>query len=144
MLKCIICLLSISGLLEYYKILLNDEIHIAKVYFFVLLAHGGNENMVALVSLYSMPHRELLRLSSNTLYSCEYKGDNALHFIDVKTIQAVVAMVPHTSVIGHQEPSERFFLVEKPRFDVAVMNGFEDKLEGKPEGAVLSNNNTTT
>ena len=98
---------------------------------------------MALVSLYSMPHRELLRLSSNTLYSCEHNGDNALRFIDVKTIQAVVAMVPHTPAIGHQEPSERFFLVEKPGFDVAVMAGFEDELEGEPEDAVSSNDNTT-
>ena len=90
-----------------------------------------------------MPHRELLYISSNTLYSCEYKGDDALCFISAKTIQVVVAMVPHTPAISHQEPSERFFLVEKPGFDVAVMTGFEDELEGKPEGAVSSNDNMT-
>jgi hypothetical protein len=90
-----------------------------------------------------MPHRGLLRLSSNTLYSCEHKGDSALRFIDAKIIQAVVAMVPHTPAIGHQEPSERFFLVEKPGFDVAVMAGFEDELEGEPEDVVSSNDNTT-
>ncbi len=90
-----------------------------------------------------MPHRELLRISSNTLYSCEYKGDNALRFIDAKIIQAVVAMVPHMPAIGHQVPSERFFLVEKPRFDVAVMTGVEDELEGEPEDAVASDDNTT-
>jgi len=33
--------------------------------------------------------------------------------------------------------------VEKPRFDVTVMASFEDELEGEPEDAVLSNNNTT-
>ena len=88
-----------------------------------------------------MPNRELLCISSNTLYSCEYKGDNALYFIDVKTIQAVVAMVPHMPTIGQQEPSKRFFLIEKPRFDVAVMTGFEDELE--PEGEVSGNINTT-
>ena len=91
-----------------------------------------------------MLHRDLLKISSNTLYLCEYKGDNALRFISTKTIQVVVAMVPHTPAIGHQEPLERFFLVEKPRFDVAVMTGFEDKLEGKLEGAASSNNNNTT
>jgi hypothetical protein len=90
-----------------------------------------------------MPHRELLLLSSNTLYSCKHKGDSALLFIDAKTIQAVVAMVPHTPAIGHQEPSEQFFLVEKPGFDVAVMAGFEDELKGKPEDVVSSNNDTT-
>jgi hypothetical protein len=90
-----------------------------------------------------MPHRELLHISSNTLYSCEYKGDNALRFISAKTIQAVVAMVPHTPAIGDQEPLERFFLVEKPGFDVAVMTGVEDELEGEPEDAASSRDNTT-
>ena len=90
-----------------------------------------------------MPYRELLRLSSSTLYSCEYKGDNALRFIDVKMIQAVMAMVPHMPTIDHQEPLERFFLIEKPRFDVAVLAGIKDKLKGKLEGAVSSNDNTT-
>ncbi len=90
-----------------------------------------------------MPHRELLHLSSNTLYSCEHNGNNDLCFIDVKTIQVVMAMVPHTPAIGHQEPSERFFLVEKPEFDVSMMAGFEDELEGEPEDAVSSNDNTT-
>ncbi len=63
--------------------------------------------------------------------------------MDIKMIQVVMAMVPHTPAIGHQEPSERFFLVEKPRFNIAVMAGFEDKLEGEPKDAVLSNNNMT-
>lgn len=54
-----------------------------------------------------------------------------------------MAMVPHTPAIDDQEPFEWFFLVEKLKFDIAVMTGFKDELEGEPEGAVLSNNNTT-
>ena len=50
-------------------------------------------------------------------------------------------MIPHTPAIGHQEPSGRFFLVEKLGFDVAVMTGFEDELEGEPESAASSNDN---
>ena len=59
----------------------------------------------------------------NTLWSCEYQDDNALKFIDVKTIQAVVAMIPHRPAIEGRPPSQRFFLVEKPGLDVAVMAG---------------------
>ncbi|KAI0292314.1 hypothetical protein BC826DRAFT_885613, partial [Russula brevipes] len=77
---------------------------------------------LALVSLYSRPDTTLLSHSMNTLWSCSSQGDSALKFIDVKTIQAVVAMIPHTHsnpVIGGEQSDERFFLVEKPGFDVA-------------------------
>lgn len=32
-------------------------------------------------------------------------------------------MIPHSPVIGGQEAHERFFMVEKPGFDVALMAG---------------------
>lgn len=88
-----------------------------------------------------MPNTELLRVSSNTLCSCEYKGDDSLHFIDAKTIQAVVAMVPHTTAIG---PGERYFLVEKPGFDVALMAGIEEELLEESRASLTSHNNTDT
>jgi hypothetical protein len=59
----------------------------------------------------------------NTLWSCEYQDDLALKFIDVKTIQAVVMMIPHRPVIEGCPPSQHFFLVEKPGLDVVVMAG---------------------
>ena len=55
----------------------------------------------------------------------------ALRFIDVKTIQAVVSMVPHTPVIQGLPAEGRFFLVEKPGLDVAVMTGAEEDLPGE-------------
>jgi hypothetical protein len=82
-------------------------------------------------------------MSSNTLYSCEYNGDNVLRFIDAKAIQVVVAMVPHTPAIGQQELLEQFFLVEKPRFDVTVITSVKEELKGEPEGTVSNNGNTT-
>jgi hypothetical protein len=85
---------------------------------------------VALVSLFSKPDPALLRLSVNTLWSCEYQGDSALKFVDVKCIQAVIAMVPHAPVIDGREACERFFLVEKPGLDVAVMAGAEEDVGG--------------
>ena len=78
---------------------------------------------LALVSIYSSPDPELLRVSHNTLWSCEYQGDSALKFIDVRTIKSVVAMIPHSPAIRGQEARDRFFLVEKPGFDVAVIAG---------------------
>ena len=39
-------------------------------------------------------------------------------------------MVPHTPAINGQDAHERFFLVEKPGLDVAVMAGAEESLTG--------------
>jgi hypothetical protein len=86
---------------------------------------------LALVSLYSEPHEDLLRLSYGTLWSCEYNGDRALRFINVEAIKSVVAMVPHSPVIEGQDVHDRFFLVEKPGFDVAVMAGDEENIPGE-------------
>lgn len=72
----------------------------------------------------------------NTLWSCKYLGDNALKFIDVKAIESVVAMIPHRPSIEGQPLEDRFFLVEKPGFDVAIMSGVEEDLPGDDnEGA---------
>jgi hypothetical protein len=110
---------------------MNGELRIAEVRFFTVISDGIDEVLVTLVSLFSTPDPTLLHLSVNMLWSCAYQGDSALEFVNVNCIQAVVAMVPHTLVIDGQEMSERFFLVKKPGFDVAVMTGL---VEGSDEG----------
>jgi len=102
---------------------MKNETRIAEVRFFAVLKHLDTEVPVALVSLFSKPDPDLLRISVNALWSCEYQGDSALEFIDIKCIQAVVAMVPHAPAIDGRQTQERFFLVEKPGLDVAVMAG---------------------
>jgi len=88
---------------------------------------------LALISLYSKPDNYLLSISANTLWSSEYQGNGALKFIDVKTIQSVVTMIPHKPEILGLPPSERFFLVEKPGLDVTMMGGIEDDMPGDEE-----------
>ena len=102
---------------------MKNETCIAEVRFFAVLKHLGTEVPVALVSLFSKPDPDLLQISVNTLWSCEYQGDSALEFVDIKCIQAVVAMIPHAPAIDGRQTQERFFLVEKPGLDVAVMAG---------------------
>jgi hypothetical protein len=72
----------------------------------------------------------------NTLWSCENQGDLALNFIDVKTIQSVVAMIPHRPAMSalQTDHPERFFLVEKPGLDVAMLAGIEDEFIGDEGG----------
>jgi hypothetical protein len=40
-------------------------------------------------------------------------------------------MIPHTPVIDGQEAHNRFFLVEKPGLDVAVITGAEEECTGE-------------
>ena len=56
-----------------------------------------------------------------------------LRFIDVKTIQSVVAMIPYTLAIEGRS-SEHFFLEEKPGFDVAIMAGVEEDIPDNKGG----------
>jgi hypothetical protein len=59
-----------------------------------------------------------------------------LKFIDVKTIKSVVAMIPHSPVIRGQEARNRFFLVERLGFDVALIAGAEEDLLGDGDTAL--------
>jgi hypothetical protein len=119
-----------------HQIILDDKERLAEVYFFIHLRHDGDELGLALVSLYSTPDVDLLRISHDTLWSCEYHGDSALKFIDVKTIKSVVAMIPHSPVIRGEEARDRFFLVEKPGFDVALIAGTEEDILGDVDTAL--------
>ena len=88
---------------------------------------------LTLVSLFSKPDAHLKSLLVNMLWSCEYQGNNALKFIDVKTIQAVIAIIPHKPKIPGRPPSECSFLVEKPGLNVTTIAGVEEGMEGDEE-----------
>ena len=77
---------------------MDNEICVAEVWFFAV-RRSDSEVPVVLISLFSKPDLDLLQISVNTLWSCEYQGDLALEFIDIKYIQAVVTMVPHAPAI---------------------------------------------
>ena len=109
---------------------MDGEIRLGEVQFFILWTHEGHETPLALVSLYSTPEPRLLKASHNTLWSCEDQGDSALRFIEAKTMKSVVAMIPHTPMIEGQQLGERFFLVEKPGLDVAVIGGMVEAMHG--------------
>ena len=123
---------------------MNGEIRIGEVYLFILFHVQEQEFSLALVLLYSRPCPTLLKVSVNTLWSCEYQGDSELIFIDVKSIRSVVAMIPHAPLVDGRQAGERFFLVEKPGFDVAVMAGMEEGISEEGTGTVNRNNVAST
>jgi hypothetical protein len=81
------------------------------------------------ISDWSAYHVALWRRSNFTVWSSKYQGQTALRVIEIKDIDSVVAMVPHTVL---QDP--RHFLVENPGRSVMAATGHQDNLfEGNPE-----------
>lgn len=82
---------------------------------------GDDLRAFALISLYSPPDEDLLRLSCNALVVCGYLGDDALMVVNVGSILSVIAMVPFPGGDGN-----RFFLIEKIGLDVIGVDNLED------------------
>ena len=72
---------------------------------------------VAVVQMYSMPHKELLKLSSQTLVSCTLLDD--ILTIDVKNIVTVIAMIPHEPTLPSGVAERRFFMMERPGLEIS-------------------------
>ncbi|KAG6839509.1 hypothetical protein C0991_001958 [Blastosporella zonata] len=85
--------------------------------------HSGELRTLAIIALYSRPNTDLLRDSSNTLWTCKKTGDKRLVVVDVKSIEAVVCMAPHSVEMLGAGWEEWVFVVEKPGLEVANLGG---------------------
>jgi hypothetical protein len=56
---------------------------------------GAEEYPVAMIQLYSDPDARTLEVSYETLVVCKYMGVHRMCVIDVKSICALVAMIPY-------------------------------------------------
>jgi hypothetical protein len=102
---------------------------IAEVEYFFCLQFGDTVHSLAVISVFSPPDNNLLRLSNNTAYICHHGGIDALTVVDVKLICGVVSMVPDYEVTTKGEiviPEARFSMLEPPFLKVASFNGTED------------------
>jgi hypothetical protein len=102
----------------------NSVVEIAEVLFYFIITINNQDLTLACVSCYSQPHEDLLKESRSTLFSCTRQG--IVKVIDVKSISAVVAMVPHQPFPASGE--ERFFLVEKPGLDCTTIGGNDEEI----------------
>lgn len=100
----------------------NSVVEIAEVLFYFIITIINHDLTLACVSCYSQPHPDLLKVSQGTLFSCTRQG--IVKVIDVKSISAVVAMVPHQPFPGEG----RFFLVEKPGLDSTTIGGMDEEM----------------
>ncbi|RDB26701.1 hypothetical protein Hypma_005263 [Hypsizygus marmoreus] len=106
------------------KIRHNQRLEFGEVqYYFRFDITSEVTRTLAMISLYSRPDLDLLRKSSNTLWSCRHQGVAGLVVVEARSIEAVVAMAPHSVTILGEEWAGRVFVVEKPGLDVAEMGG---------------------
>ena len=79
-----------------------------------------------MVSLFSPPDLDILKISHQAAYICLHGGIGALTVVDVKTIRAVVSMVPDYRVTAEGDiviPENTFSLVEVPFLRLASLCG---------------------
>ncbi|KAG1887411.1 uncharacterized protein F5891DRAFT_967324 [Suillus fuscotomentosus] len=107
-----------------FKFRRNNVDEFAEVLYFTQLAVQAIPKLtwanVAMVSVYSRPDQQLLDLSHGTVWSCTHDGDKNLQLIDVQTITAVVAMIPHCPTLPSGIMEDRYFMVEKTGLDVTL------------------------
>ncbi|KAF8985577.1 hypothetical protein BDQ17DRAFT_1194575, partial [Cyathus striatus] len=90
----------------------------AEVQYYFILTYEATHEAVAMVSLFSTPDRQLLHESSGTILSCMLLGETNLRVIDVKTINSIVAAIPHPRNDHHPELEGNVFILEKPGLDL--------------------------
>nr|VWP00054.1 Zn(2)-C6 fungal-type domain-containing protein [Ganoderma boninense] len=98
-------------------------------YFFRMHLHDHAETL-AMVSVFSAPDPAILEYSRSTLLACTYRGEASRMVVFAKQIVSVIAMVPLPLTPAEEcDPraselyGQRFFVVEKPGLDVALMAG---------------------
>ena len=99
---------------------------------------------MAMASIYLAPNHFLREASYDTILSCTYLGNTSLRIVDIKSIESVIAMIPHCvrRALGIEQImvqglailmetadewnwENRFFVVEKPGLEIAFMGGIE-------------------
>ncbi|KAJ2990285.1 hypothetical protein NUW54_g8515 [Trametes sanguinea] len=101
-----------------------------EVQYFFLMDIQGTTHALAMIAPFSAPDPTILAESENTVIACTAPVASDREVIKVSAISSVVAMVPlppkpsEQSALG-DAGSMRFFVVEKPGLDVAVLSGLE-------------------
>ena len=95
----------------------------AEVQYYFQMIINNEVRSLALESVYSPPDQDILSESYNTLWACTYQGDKGLKVVDVKSITAVILILPLPG-----GPDGTFFVLEKPGLDVTHMGGLDKVL----------------
>ena len=111
-----------------HQLIIDGKVQYAEVryYFKIRLQETQLERGMAMVSMYTAPVENLLRSSHHTLWSCYPGGDTNLRVIDIKSIQAVVAVVPHPKVDDltlREKLNGRVYIGEKMGLHIMQLSG---------------------
>lgn len=90
------------------------------------MGEGEDSKGLAMISLYQKPDPVLYEESYQTLWACEYMGSQNLHIVPIEKIASVVSMQPLPALPN--EPQGRWFTVEKPGLDNAIITGHEEDM----------------
>ena len=104
----------------FFQFSLDDTLHYGEVQFFFQARIQNDVDTLAVVSTYSPPDPVLLHHSYNTVWACQYQGEENLQVIDVHSIISVVAMLPLPARAGW------YFVGEKLGLEVTGLGGFAD------------------
>lgn len=105
---------------------IDGTLAIADVEYFFRLRFGETVYSLALVSMFTPPDEELLEQSHRAIYICHHGGLDALRVVDIKSITAVVSMVPDYQVTVGGDiliPDNTFSLVEAPFLKLTALCG---------------------
>jgi hypothetical protein len=105
---------------------INGTSAFAEVEYFFRLRFGDIIHSLALVSFFSPPDQDILKLSNNAAYICFHGGIDSLVVVDIKAISAVVSMVPDYEVTVDGDvviPDNRFSMLEAPFLKLATLSG---------------------
>ncbi|KAG2066234.1 hypothetical protein BDR04DRAFT_1121328 [Suillus decipiens] len=90
---------------------------------------------VAVVQMYSMPNKGLLKFSLQTLISCTLLDD--ILTINVKDIVCIIAMIPHMPTLPSGVMESQFFMMEQPGLEISNLgvpySGFDIGGGDEPE-----------
>ncbi|KAI0085574.1 hypothetical protein BDY19DRAFT_896329, partial [Irpex rosettiformis] len=114
------------------KIIRGECVDFAEVHYYFKLraSEDVHERVFAMADVYSAPDMDLLRESSNTLWSCTRQAnDSGLQVIEITDICTVVAMVPHPPILDQTlgDFTGRLFVVEKIGLDAMMLAGIEEE-----------------
>jgi hypothetical protein len=100
--KVVISTVIVSASLTFLEVVMADEIRVTEVLYFTQLPVEVNNNDdnqiwtwkdIAVISMFSLPDKDLLNLSCHTVSSCQHDEDD-IQVIDLKSILSIIGMVP--------------------------------------------------
>ncbi|KAH9913444.1 uncharacterized protein B0H18DRAFT_888278, partial [Fomitopsis serialis] len=118
------------------KLNINGEMVIAEVeyYFLAHIEADRPQQALALIRPYSRPNTTLLARSSQSLWASQRGSDDELTLVNVKDIQAVVAMCPLPQcALDKAGMQSGMFLIEKLGLDILYMAGAREDIDDEDD-----------